>query len=306
MTPEIQIGLIGLDSSHCVEYARLFHDQQHEQHVTGARIVAAYPGGSPDWELSYSRVEGFCDQVKNEFGVPLVGSIEELVAAADAIMILSVDGRTHLKEFEQVAQSGKPVYIDKPLSATLADAVRLHAIAQSTGTRLFSSSVWRFSRGLIEAKAALEGPCRLAHVHGHWPLHAGMHGWTYYGIHHVEMLYAVMGTGCLRVSCHRVGSTEVLIGFWPDGRVGTIATDHDEELPFGGWLLGEKGSSMMEVRDTKYHRYEAFLQAALKFFGGAAAPVPLRESIETIAFLEAAAQSAAQGGTSVDVMTPSL
>lgn len=301
MSDALKIGLVGLDSSHCVEYARLLHDAAHPQHVSGARIVAAYAGGSPDWPLSITRVAGFQEQMKNEFGVPTYDSIEEVTPQADAIMILSVDGRVHLDQFEIVARSGKPVYIDKPLSVTIAGAAQILAIAESTGTRIFSSSVWRYSRGLNEAMAELDGSCRHAHLHGQWPIEDGLHGWFYYGIHQVEMLYAAMGTGCLRVACTRDGDVEIITGFWPDGRIGTIATNHSESRPFGGWLLGEKSSALVEVKDTKYDRYHAFLNSALEFFRGAEALVSTTETLETIAFMEAASQSAVRSGIPLEI-----
>ncbi len=301
MSDPIKIGIVGLDSSHCVEYAKLLHDDSHSHHVPEARIVASFAGGSPDWELSYSRVPGFRERMENEFGVPTFGSIEEVAEQVDAVMILSVDGRVHREQFEAVAKIGKPVYIDKPLSASTADATRIKAVTEETGTRLFSSSVWRFSLGLNEVLHSFDGACYHAHLHGQWPLEEGLHGWFYYGIHQVEMLYAAMGRGCLRVACAREGDTGIVTGFWPGGRVGTIATNHEERRPFGGWLLGAEGSALVEVKDTKYDRYQAFLRSALEFYRGGEAPVSLDETLETIAFFEAAAQSAHQHGALVSL-----
>lgn len=183
MNEPLKIGLVGLDSSHCVEYATLLHDAKHPHHVPSARIVAAYPGGSADWPLSATRVPGFVERMTTEFGVSMVASLEEVAAVSDAIMILAVDGRVHCSQFGVIAKAGKPVYIDKPLCVTVADAEEIRNVAQATGARVFSASVWRFSRGLNEAIAALNGPCRHAHLHGHWPLEDGLHGWFYYGIH---------------------------------------------------------------------------------------------------------------------------
>lgn len=301
MSEPLKIGLVGLDSSHCVEYAKLLHDTSHTHYVPGTRIVATYAGGSPDWELSYSRVSGFREQMENEFGVPTFDSIEEVTAKSDAIMILSVDGRVHREQFEVVAKSGLPVYIDKPLSVSSADTEQMQAVAQSSGSRLFSSSVWRFSRGLNEGLAELSGSCLHAHLLGQWPLQEGLHGWFYYGIHQVEMLYAAMGPGCYRVACHRDGDLEAITGFWPNGRIGTIATNHAEPRPFGGWLLGEAGSALVEVMDSKHDRYRAFLLATLEFFRGASSPVSLTETLETIAFLEGAIRSVEQGGVPVPI-----
>ena len=237
--------------------------------------------------------------MEEEFGAPTFDSIEEVAAKSDAIMILSVDGRVHREQFEAVAKSGLPVYIDKPLCVSSADAEQMQAVAQSSGSRLFSSSVWRFSRGLNESLSELGEGCSHAHLQGQWPLEDGLHGWFYYGIHQVEMLYAAMGPGCQHVSCAQNGSSEVITGFWTDGRVGTIATNHDERRPFSGWLLGAEKQVLIEVKDTKYDRYQTFLASTLKFFNGGSSPVSLSETLETIAFMEAADKSAKQGGSTV-------
>lgn len=297
----INIGIIGLDSSHAVQYAKLLHEADHPHHVPGARIVAAYAGGSPDWELSHGRVAGFRQELADGYAIPVVATIEEVVAAADALMILTIDGRVHLEQFTAVAASGKPAYIDKPLTATTAEARELAGIAAQTGSRVFSSSVWRYAVGLREAMAALSGPARHLSLHGTWPVHPGLHGWTWYGIHQVEMAYAVLGAGCQKVACARDGASEVITAFWPGGRTVTIATNHDENLTNGGWVADAETTHSIEVKDGMHDRYAAFLRSALDFYRGGEAPVALTETIETIAFMETAWCSRGQGGVLLDL-----
>jgi predicted dehydrogenase len=299
MSTPLKIGMVGLDSSHCVEYAKLLHDEAHPQHVPGARVVAAYPGGSDDWELSRSRVAGFTEQMERDHGVSIVSSIGEVAVRVDAGMILSVDARAHRQEFAEVAVSGKPVYIDKPLALSPEEMDAFNALGAQTGSRFFSSSVWRFSEGFRQAQEAVGGTCRHAHLHGPWPCYEGMHGWAYYGIHHVELLFHLMGPDCERVACQRDEATTVITGYWPDGRLGTLAANHGQEVQFGGWLVGEQGGAGVEVRESKYHRYQRFLQSALTFFKGAPAPVDPTETRATLDFLTAAAKSAQAGGTIV-------
>ena len=297
----IKIGVVGLDSSHAVQYAKLLHETDHPHHVPGGQIVAAYAGGSPDWELSHGRVPGFREELEHGFAIPVYHSIAEVVAASDAIMILTIDGRVHVEQFEAVAAAGKPVYIDKPLTATLADARKLATVAAESATRVFSSSVWRYAVGLRDAKAALTGPARHMSLHGQWMVHPGLHGWSWYGIHQVEMLYAVLGAGCQRVACAQDGAAEVLTGFWSDGRIGTIATNHDEGLTYGGWIADAEGTHAISVKDTMHDRYAAFLRGALYFYRGGPEPVALAETMETIAFMETAWRSREQGGVVLDL-----
>src|SRR4051794_17450617 len=52
----IKLGIIGLDTSHAPEFARLFNDPQAAPDIAGFRVVAAYPAGSPDIAASARRV----------------------------------------------------------------------------------------------------------------------------------------------------------------------------------------------------------------------------------------------------------
>src|SRR5687767_9815806 len=52
----IRLGMIGLDTSHVIAFTRYLNDPKNN---TGCRVVAGYPGGSPDFKSSASRVQGY-------------------------------------------------------------------------------------------------------------------------------------------------------------------------------------------------------------------------------------------------------
>jgi hypothetical protein len=74
---ELRLGMIGLDTSHGIRFAELLNDPARPDHVPGARVVAAFKGGSPDMEQSASRIERFTAEIGDKWKVELVGSIEE-------------------------------------------------------------------------------------------------------------------------------------------------------------------------------------------------------------------------------------
>ncbi|GAB5562866.1 MAG: Gfo/Idh/MocA family oxidoreductase [Synoicihabitans sp.] len=299
LSSEIKIGIVGLDSSHAPKYTELLQDTSHPHHVSGGRIVAAYAGGSDNWELSYARLPGFRAEMADRFDVPIHDSIEAVAEASDALMILSVDGRVHRAQFETVttAAPGKPIYVDKPLACAKSEAQAMAGRAAASDTPVFSSSVWRFAPGVIKAQAAMAGGSQKAKLHGMWPLHPGLHGWAFYGVHHIELLYALMGSGCERVRCENEGSHETITGYWPHGRTGTITTDHEKETPFAGEITGGDGQPLaLDLEVTISELYSAFLTKALEFFRGDPVPVPLTETCETIAFLESAWRSRESAG----------
>jgi len=122
---DIRVGLIGVDTSHTVAFTEIFHDPHHKHHVPGVKVVACYPTTSSDIPKSANRAVGFQKRLIDDHGVDMVDSAAALADQVDAVMIASVDGRRHLKEFEQVAEAGKPVFIDKPFTAGLADAKKI-------------------------------------------------------------------------------------------------------------------------------------------------------------------------------------
>ena len=73
---------------------------------------------------------GYTKEVKEKFGVEIVDSIEDLLKKVDVVLLESVDGRPHLKQVEPVLKAKKPVFIDKPVAGTLADAVAIFQLAE--------------------------------------------------------------------------------------------------------------------------------------------------------------------------------
>src|SRR5690625_3628344 len=110
--------MVGLDTSHVTAFTEILHNENHPYHMPGAEVVIAYPGGSPDMELSISRVDDFTKRMREEFDVKIVDSIEEVADQADAIFLETVDGRMHFEQFKRIAPYGKPVFIDKPLTVS--------------------------------------------------------------------------------------------------------------------------------------------------------------------------------------------
>src|SRR5918996_2121124 len=143
-TPEIRVGIIGTDTSHVTAFTRLLNDKSDPNHVPGARVVTAFKGGSPDVEASRTRVDRFAAELKEKWGVAFVNSIEEVCEKVDAVLLTSVDGRPHLNQVRPVFKAKKRVFVDKPFTASYADASEIVRLSRESGTPFFSSSSLRF------------------------------------------------------------------------------------------------------------------------------------------------------------------
>ncbi|MCU6712945.1 Gfo/Idh/MocA family oxidoreductase [Paenibacillus sp. J5C_2022] len=293
----LRIGMIGLDTSHVTEFAKLLHDETHRYHVPGGRIAAAYRGGSPDVPLSCKRIDGFTSELQQRYTVPLVETLEEVADRCDVLMLESVDARRHLEQFRRIAPFGKPVFIDKPFAASSADAADLAAVAQQYGTPIMSASALRFADGLERALLNTEhGPIVGVDCYGPMPLEPSMPGFFWYGVHMVEMIYCVMGEGCAQVSALMSRDHDIAAGRWKDGRIAVLRGCRSGNCRFGGMIHREYGSDIIIYASPKPY-FASLLERVMDWFRTGRSAVALSETLETIRFIEAANKSRLSGLT---------
>jgi predicted dehydrogenase len=312
----IRVGLIGLDTSHAVAFTQLLNDPSRPDHVPGARVVAAFKQGSPDIEASATRIDKFTAELRDTWKVELVDSIDELVRRVDAVMLVSVDGRAHLAQARAVLAARKPLFIDKPFTASVKDAVALARLAREQGTPIFSSSSLRFTDDVQGVKrdprvqqvkgAITWGPATLE------PHHPDL---FWYGIHAVEMLYTFMGPGCERVTRTYTAGADAVVGHWKDGRIGIVRGSRDSAQTYGQVVFGPKAivtspepANVPTASNTasngtppKRSSYYGLLVAIVDFFRTGTPPVPIDETLEIMAFMEAADLSKARTGAPVAI-----
>ncbi len=299
----IRIGIIGLDTSHVTAFTATFQKAKPGSDLAGFKVVAAFPGGSPDIESSRIRVEGFTNKLK-ESGVEIVASIEELLPKVDALLLESVDGRPHLKQAKVVfdanekAATKKPLFIDKPLAGSLADAVEVFRLAEKSGTPCFSSSSLRYDPAIVAVHDGKFGNILGCVAHSPCTLEEHHPDLFWYGIHGVEILYTTMGPGCVSVSCIATKETHVVTGVWSDGRVGTFRGLRNGKQDYGVQVYGTKANGSCEPVKVSY---EPLLVEIAKFFRTGKSPVIASETLELFAFMQAADVSQQLGGKSVSV-----
>jgi Oxidoreductase family, NAD-binding Rossmann fold len=294
----LKIGLIGLDTSHVTAFTRLLNDSADKNHVPGARVVMAYKGGSPDVEDSRTRIDRFTTELRDKWGVVVVDSIEELCRKVDAVIITSVDGRVHLAQARPVFAAKKRVFIDKPFAASYADASEIVRLSRDSGVPVFSSSSLRYADELQAMKRNEKlGALLGAFTYGPAPTEPHHPDLFWYGIHAVEMLFTLMGTGCESVTRLRTDGADVVVGKWEDGRTGTMRGGRTGRGVYGAVVFGENAvlSSVPPLRSD----YRSLLVEVVKFFQTGTPPVLPEETLEIMAFMEAADLSKARNGAPV-------
>jgi predicted dehydrogenase len=126
----LRAGIIGLDTSHVVAFTKILNSPNAKGDLADVRIVAAHPGGSADIPDSRNRVEGYTKTLREQYGVEIVDSIDALLKKVDVVFLESLDGRPHLEQVKPVFAARKPVFIDKPVAGSLADAIQIFELAR--------------------------------------------------------------------------------------------------------------------------------------------------------------------------------
>jgi len=295
---DIKVGVIGL-SVHSAAYTEIINSGASSPDFSGCRVVAIFhPKGNPDVEFTEKQLQSFTETIKGQ-GVEFVGSIKELLKKVDAVMLLTNDGRPHLKEIIPVLKAGKSVYVDKPLAASLLDVLAIFKVSNKYKVPIFSCSPLRYVKEALDIREGkVVGKVLGASTYGPAPLQKSHVDLFWDGIHAVESLYTVLGgTGCKTVSRTSSDDADVVVGNWENGRIGVFRGIRKGRSGFGGTAFGEKGIASIGV----FSGYRPLVVATVAFFRSGKPPVSEEETIEIYAFMEAADESKRLGGIPVNV-----
>jgi len=303
----LKLGIVGLDTSHAVAFTQLLNDPADPNHVPGAVVTVAYKGGSPGLAESSTRIERFTKDVTEKWHVRLVSSIPEVCKQVDAVLLLSVDARQHLEQLQPVFAAKKRVYIDKPLAPNLKVAQEIVQVSRQTGVPFFSCSSQRYSKPIIElSHDQTIGRVNGAMTFGPMPMESYLPDLFWYGIHSVESLYALMGTGCQRVTRLHTEGEDSVVGLWQDGRIGEMRGLRSSPRTYGAVVFGSKrvalSNNLLEQQTrggSTVPGYRPLVEQIVKFFKTGVPPVQPDETLEILAFMEAADRSKEQNGAPV-------
>jgi predicted dehydrogenase len=291
----LRIGIIGCDTEHVPIFTKIFNNPNAGPEFAGMRVVAVFPSVSDDIPESVSHVPQYAEEMRKA-GVEIVDSIPALLDRVDAVLIESIDGRKHLEQARPVIAAGKPLFIDKPVGGSLAEAMEIYRLAAEKNVPCFSSSSLRFSPAIVgmvnDPKIGKVlgcdafSPCSLE-IH-----HPDL---FWYGVHGVELLFTIMGPGCQSVSRTHTDDTDLVVGVWKDGRIGTFRGMRSGARGYGAMVYGTAGIAP----SGGWGGYEPLVVEIAKFFRSGKPPVSAETTLELFAFMEAADESKRQRGKPV-------
>ncbi len=290
----LRIGLVGMDTSHVPAFTKLFNDPAASGDLAGFRVVAGFPDGS-DTPMSRDRIAAFTEETR-ALGVEIVDSVEALIERSDRLMILSVDGRIHLRQARALLAAGKPLFVDKPVAGSLAECLALYGLAERDGVPCFSASSTRFGTEISSLATRPDlGEVLGATSWGPLAYQTGQPELFFYGIHGIEALFTAMGPGCESVARVKGPVHDVLTGVWNGGRIGVYRGLLQGHKCYGLAVHGTEGIVNLAEKPS----YEALCRQLGRFFKTGVPPVTAEETLEIYAFMEAADESVRRGGSTV-------
>lgn len=309
----VRVGILGIDNYQCLAFTQLYHKPPEDNRdIRGIRVVSAWPGGSADIEESVSGVARWRERL-TKLGVRMRDAPAEVLAEVDAVMLMSVDGRAHLKVAEQALKAGKPVYIGRPMAASLEDVIRIFHLAERHKTPLFSCSQHRFSPGFIGMRNHEEvGDVLGCTVFGGIQTEPHHSEFFWHAVHSFETMYTIMGPGVVSVRRTSTPTADVVTAVWKDDRVATYRGIKKGALKYSAMVFGTRGVAPAGnygypapvkgvVPKSRYKGYEGVATEMAKFYKTRKSPIPPSETIELFAVMQAAHNSGGPHGKLVQV-----
>jgi predicted dehydrogenase len=290
MSEKLKISVVGLDTSHSIAYPQLMMDETFDpsKKVEGAVVTGCLRFSTP-----FQSEQGLDDRQAQleKWGIPVTTDFDKAVEGCDAIMMEINDPAFHLEYFKKCAETGKPIFVDKPLADNIQNGKEIVEIAKKKNLRIFSASSLRFVPELIGASASVPKP-NFVSVYG--PLGGAPAGSSivWYGVHAFEMLERAMGIGAADVTTKLDKGGAVCVVEYADGRRGVVELN-DESYLYGGCLRGEENAVPYTVDLSQAYIEE--LKYVLEFFKGAEPAVTAEDALEVMAMLDAAERSSKSG-----------
>lgn len=268
----IKLGFIDyyIDEWHSANYPKFFANcaLADQVEIALAYETVSLPGKKP--------LKQWCE----EFKVGMATSMEHIVSACDALLVLAPgDPEQHEKLADAALRSGKPVYVDKTFTTTLASAKRMFDLARKHNTPMFTCSALRFGKELVQF---IDGDLKAGKAH-FVATHGPGRTFEEYIVHQVETIPPVLGVGARRVLYAGSPQVDAVVIDYGDGRRATLRRAMG--LPYG--LDVHYGENKVHHIRSATDFFDVLMTEMIKFFQTRKPPVAEAHTLEIIAIYEA-------------------
>jgi predicted dehydrogenase len=289
----ISIGIIGSDSTHTENYAAVLNRNLSGNGMRATRLWGA--------DAKQARAKGA------QAGIGTVtNSVEDAMEHVDAVMVLNRWGNDHFAPAMQAIEKGLPLFVDKPMCDEPSEAIDLVRAARAAQVPLMSGSAVRYAPSIMTLLEDLPRIGRPQSVIFTLP-----QTWRLYGVHAIEIMHAVFGTGALDVTAIRDAQTDLVTARWLNGQIGIANQIRDAWSGMLCVVVGDAGWINAEIlpSDTVNgipRMYVNLIKRFKQMLDGQPPPIASIEMIEVIRVTAAADRSASESRRVLMGEIPSL
>lgn len=188
----IKIAILGIENSHAWSFASALAPKEGEKHYPDFELIGFYgESGREDVEHGKKRLADVCSCTR------YADHYDDFLGEADAVMVTARHGGDHLKYARKYLEAGIPVWLDKPITASIEDFVEVARLVKQYGSTVTGGSTLYYTSGIAEAKkfmqenpdfaigGAVSAPVNMVNDYGNF--------W-FYTQHLAEMMLSVFGT----------------------------------------------------------------------------------------------------------------
>jgi len=206
-----KIGFIDLDTSHPRSFAKRINA------MDGFKVTGVFDRGRAKGK---DETKVFC----KEFEVKEYGSVKALAEDCDGVMVLSADWETHLEDIKVVLEAGKACYCDKPLVKSLDELEQFVELCENSDAPMFANSGWRWNAKTKALAEKIKDSCISDAVF------CVPHSRYYYGIHGVEWICGLFGSGIESVKVEIEAEVTIVSVYHKRGMAVRLILETDSSL----------------------------------------------------------------------------
>lgn len=207
----MKIGIIGSDNSHAAVFAKALNldhlPEYQDVHITH---IWGMDAAETEDKVTKGQIPTVCQQPT------------DMIGQVDAALLVLRHGGLHLQYALPFLEARVPLFIDKPLTCSTADARQILELADRHDVPITSFSTVRFDSAIQNLKANFPnfGTIASGDVAGIIvPTSNQYGGMIFYGIHVTEMMVELFGYGVERVYATHHANNTIAIAYYPQAVV---------------------------------------------------------------------------------------
>ncbi len=188
----IKLAILGIENSHAWCFASAFAPLDGKKIFPDIELIGLYgEEGREDTEIGKQEIAKKCACTR------FAKHYDDFLGEADAVMVTARHGGNHLKYAKKYLEAGIPVWLDKPITASIEDICEVARLVKEHGSIVTGGSTLYYNEGLVEARkfvqenpdfcigGAVSAPVNMVNDYGNF--------W-FYSQHLAEMMLSVFGT----------------------------------------------------------------------------------------------------------------